>query len=113
MDKEKIVLEINQKTLEKIKHQFNSLKAQGGVDRLGIINLEDFITYILESFAESSNQMEKMNDSLKQMLEKVDLENLKLEDFFESIMKASTKRTEAKKEEAENSKKEDDKKPLN
>ncbi|MCF0217643.1 MAG: hypothetical protein HUJ42_01200 [Malacoplasma sp.] len=99
MSNEKTKIEINTKTFEKIEKIFNQSK--GVYTELKLASVEDFITYILENFSNSSVQFEKLNDQMKNLMENVNLENLNFEDLFKNIVKSTQNKDKAVSEKKE------------
>lgn len=88
---EKIKIEILSSTFNKIKEQF-----EAGIEsyqKLGITNVDQFVSYILENFANSTSQFEKLSEQMKKMIENIDIENLSFEDIFKNIATSSQKKT--------------------
>lgn len=105
---EKIKVEINQDVFDKIKQQFE--QAKDAYSRLNINNVDEFISYILENFTNSSQQFEKLSDQMKQLMENVDMNNLSFEDLFKSIAESSLKKDQNKENKTDDSKKDEEKK---
>lgn len=87
---EKIRVEISKEVYDKIKQQYE--QAKDAYNKLNLNSVDDFITYILENFTNSSQQFEKLSDSMKQLMENVDMSNLSFEDLFKSIAQSSAKK---------------------
>ena len=91
---EKVRVEINQDVYEKIKQQYE--QAKDAYSKLNINSVDDFISYVLENFTNSSQQFEKLSDQMKQLMENVDMSNLSFEDLFKSIAQSSIKKDQNK-----------------
>lgn len=87
---EKIKLEISKKAYEKIKSQYDLGFA--AYEKIGITNIEDFISYVLENFANSTTEFEKLSEQMKGMIENIDIEKLNFEDIFKNIANFSPKK---------------------
>lgn len=94
---EKIKIEINLNTYEKIKKIYEQSK--DAYEKMNLLNIDDFITYILENFSNSSVQFDKLNDQMKSLMENINLDNLNFEDLFKNIAKTSMQKNNDKKEE--------------
>lgn len=106
---EKIRVEINQDVYEKIKQQYE--QAKEAYSKLNINSVDEFVSYILENFTNSSQQFEKLSDQMKQLMENVDMSNLSFEDLFKSIAQSSAKKDPNKENDKTGSiKKEEEKK---
>ncbi|MDE5553091.1 MAG: hypothetical protein K2I67_00940 [Malacoplasma sp.] len=105
---EKVRVEINQDVYEKIKQQYE--QAKDAYSKLNINSVDDFISYVLENFTNSSQQFEKLSDQMKQLMENVDMSNLSFEDLFKSIAQSSIKKDQNKEDEKNDSLKKEEKK---
>lgn len=105
---EKVRVEINQDVYEKIKQQYE--QAKDAYSKLNINSVDDFISYVLENFTNSSQQFEKLSDQMKQLMENVDMSNLSFEDLFKSIAQSSIKKDQNKEDEKIDSLKKEEKK---
>ena len=95
---EKIKIEINLNTYEKIKKIYEQSKE--AYQKMNLVSIDDFVTYILENFSNSSVQFDKLNDQMKSLMENINLDNLNFEDLFKSIAKTSMQKDdEPKKDE--------------
>ncbi|BAC44229.1 hypothetical protein D8X55_00840 [Malacoplasma penetrans] len=94
---EKIKIEISLATFDKIKKIYEQSKDI--YEKMNLSSVDDFITYILENFSNSSIQFDKLNDQMKSLMENINLDNLNFEDLFKSIAKTSMQKDENKKEE--------------
>lgn len=87
---EKIKIEVSKKAYDKIKSQYNLGFA--AYEKLGILNIEDFISYVLENFANSTTEFEKLSEQMKGMIENIDIDKLNFEDIFKNIANFSPKK---------------------
>lgn len=94
---QKIKIEINESTFNKIKEIFELGKNE--YESMNIRSIDDFISYILENFSSSSKQFEKLNDQMKNLMGSIDLNNLNFEDLFKNIAKTSLKKSDSQDEE--------------
>lgn len=93
---EKVKIEVSKEVYEKIKQQYEQSK--DAYIKLNLNSVDDFISYILENFTNSSQQFEKLSDQMKQLMENVDMSNLSFEDLFKSIAQSSAKKNPNNKE---------------
>lgn len=96
---EKVKIEINLDTFNKLKNIFDQSKEI--YEKMNLGTIDDFVTYILENFSNSSIQFDKLNDQMKSIMENINLDNLDFEDLFKNIAKTSLKK-ETDKENSEN-----------
>lgn len=87
---EKIKVEISKKAYDKIKSQYDLGLA--AYEKLGIANIEDFMSYVLENFANSTTEFEKLSEQMKGMIENIDIDKLNFEDIFKNIANFSPKK---------------------
>lgn len=101
MSDTKIKIEISLTTWTKIKKLYESQKES--YEKMNLTNIEEFIDYVLENFATSSQQFDKLSESLKPLMDNIDMENLSFEDLFKNIIKSSPKKeSEGSKDEKNN-----------
>ncbi|MEG1821186.1 MAG: hypothetical protein RR201_02995, partial [Malacoplasma sp.] len=96
---DKIKIEISQKAYEKIKSQYELGIAS--YEKLGIKSVDEFISYVLENFANSTTEFEKLSDQMKSMIENIDIDKLNFEDIFKNIANLSPKKDDESPKEPE------------
>lgn len=87
---EKVKIEVNLETFNKLKNIFEQSKDV--YQKMNLNTIDDFVTYILENFSNSSIQFDKLNDQMKSLMENINLDNLDFEDLFKNIAKTSLKK---------------------
>lgn len=90
MSDSKIKIEISLETWTKVKKMFE--EGRMSYEKLGISNVDDFVNYVIENFANSSKQFDQLSDSMKALMENIDIENLSFEDLFKNIASSSPKK---------------------
>lgn len=90
MSDSKIKIEIKLETWTKVKKMFE--ESRMAYEKLGINNVDEFVNYIIDNFTNSSKQFDQLSDSMKSLMENIDIENLNFEDLFKNIAQASPKK---------------------
>lgn len=90
MSDSKIKIEISLETWTKVKKMFEDSRV--AYEKLGINNVDEFVNYIIDNFTNSSKQFDQLSDSMKSLMENIDIENLNFEDLFKNIAQASPKK---------------------
>ncbi|WP_412031874.1 hypothetical protein [Malacoplasma muris] len=90
MSNTKIKIEISLETWTKVKKMFE--EGRMSYEKLGINNVDEFVNYVIENFANSSKQFDQLSDSMKALMENIDIDNLSFEDLFKNIASSSPKK---------------------
>lgn len=90
MSDSKIKIEIKLETWTKVKKMFE--ESRMAYEKLGINNVDEFVNYIIDNFTNSSKQFDQLSDSMKSLMENIDIENLNFEDLFKNIAQSSPKK---------------------
>ena len=96
------------KTIQIKDEIYNSLEEKFKKDELqfaaiNISNTEDFINYILNNFIVSSKEFDALGDKQKEILEKVNLNDVDVKSLFEQVIESFNSDDDSKEENKETS----------
>ena len=90
MSDTKIKIEISLATWTEIKKIYESQRDV--YEKMNLFSVDEFINYILENFATGSERFSQMSETLKPLIDSIDMDNLSYEDLFKNIIKSSPKK---------------------
>ncbi|EGZ30961.1 hypothetical protein [Malacoplasma iowae] len=105
MSDTKIKIEISLETWTNIKKIYESQR--DSYEKMNIFSVDEFINYVLENFATGSERFSQMSETLKPLIDSIDMDNLSYEELFKNIIKSSPKKENEEKNPNETNKEND------